>query len=580
MSMNSNKKKKKSSDLVRIRILFSFIILIGVVLTGKLYLVQIVHGEVYSQRADRQYVRPNQNVYNRGDIYFTQKDGSIIPAATLEAGFTVALRPDDVVDSDYLYSQLSEYSDLSKEEFIKRAEKEDDPYEVVAEKILPDQALEIEEKNIDGVNLYSQRWRFYPGEDMAGHTIGVVGYGDGDVQSGRYGLERYYEDTLKRSNSQVYVNFFAEVFSNIKETLFQDPSLNGDIITGIEPNLQAQLEEEISSLSDRWGSKESGAIIMDPKTGQIYAMAAYPSLNLNNRNEFDSSDLRNPLVENVYEFGSIMKPITMAIGIDTNTITPESTYVDEGSVTLDGYTIENYDGRARGKSSMQDVLNYSLNTGSAYVANLVGNERFRDFMFDFGFGDKSGIDLPSESSGLVGNLETARDIEIANASFGQGVAVSPIGITRALAVLANGGKLIKPYVAETVSFDTGESKSLISKDGGKQVISSSTSETITRMLVKVVDEILANGAVGGGRHAIAAKTGTAQIPTKGERGYYKDRYLHSFFGYVPAYEPRFIIFLYTVEPGQGVQYASQTLTDPFMNMVNFLINYYNLPPDR
>lgn len=179
---------------------------------------------------------------------------------------------------------------------------------------------------------------------------------------------------------------------------------------------------------------------------------------------------------------------------------------------------------------------------------------------------------------MVNNLNAPRDVEYATASFGQGIALTPVETIRALATLANGGKLVTPHLAEKIEYDDGTIEEIAHPEP-KQVLKPETSEEISRMLSIVVDDALRGGTVALPNHSIGAKTGTAQMADSEGGGYYEDRYLHSFFGYFPAYEPRFIVFMYTVEP-QGVRYASETLTDPFMEIARFLINYYSIPPDR
>jgi cell division protein FtsI (penicillin-binding protein 3)/stage V sporulation protein D (sporulation-specific penicillin-binding protein) len=227
---------------------------------------------------------------------------------------------------------------------------------------------------------------------------------------------------------------------------------------------------------------------------------------------------------------------------------------------------------------MQEVLNQSLNTGVSFVVREMGKEQFRDYFLSMKLGSESGIDLPNETYGLVDNLNSPRDVEYATASFGQGIAMTPIATARALAVLGNGGHLITPHLAKSIQYADGSVKEMLYPEG-TQVISQETSEEISRMLTAVVDEALLNGTVSLPNHSIAAKTGTAQIPDPVNGGYYEDKFLHSFFGYFPSYDPQFLVFMYTVEP-KGVRYASETLTTPFMDITRFLINYYSIPPDR
>ncbi len=226
---------------------------------------------------------------------------------------------------------------------------------------------------------------------------------------------------------------------------------------------------------------------------------------------------------------------------------------------------------------MQEVLNQSLNTGASYIAQAVGNQTFGDYMRTL-FGQKTGIDLPNETASLIGNLTGGQDIEYSTASFGQGIALSPIAVTAALASLANGGVLVQPHLVREIEFQSGFSKT-VELPEPRRVFKKETSEEISRMLTEVVDTALRGGAVALPNYSVAAKTGTAQIADKTARGYYEDRYLHSFFGYFPAYEPRFIVFLYIIET-QTNQYAADTLTDSFINITKYLINYYEIAPDR
>jgi cell division protein FtsI/penicillin-binding protein 2 len=437
----------------------------------------------------------------------------------------------------------------------------------------------VENLDIEGIGVEKAQWRFYPGGTLGAHTIGFVGY-SGNELSGRYGLERYYNDTLERDPEERYVNFFADIFANVGSSLFDiGTERHGDIVTSIEPSVQLFLEGELEEITEKWSAKLSAGVIINPQNGEIYALGVSPVFDPNNfQNEKDSSVFSNPVAESVYEMGSIIKPLTIAAGIDSGAVTATTTYYDAGTVELDGAVISNFDKKGRGRVSIQEVLNQSLNTGAAYVVSRMGNETFREYMRAYGIGEETGIDLPNESAGLVQNLESPRDIEYATASFGQGFAITPIATVRALSSLANGGRLITPHVAKKIKYKTGLSKD-ISYPDNPQALEPQSAEEITRMLVNVVDTALLDGTVKMDNHSIAAKTGTAQIAMEGERGYYDDRFLHSFFGYFPAYDAKFLIFLYTVEP-KGARYASETLTHPFIDTVRFLANYYEIPPDR
>lgn len=562
---------------IRIRILSVGIALAALVIIGDLYLIQIVKGDLYREKADRQYARPINATFDRGSIFFEVKDGTRVTAAGIKDGATVAIIPKLITDTEVVYEKLKTFISLDKEQFLEKAARKEDPYEEIAKRVDRDTAVALEAAKIPGVRTYKDTWRTYPANGIAAHSIGFIGY-KGDVIAGRYGLERYYEDTLSRNNKEVYVNFFAELFSGITSSVFNNRSGQGDIVTTIEPSVQSYVESVLVKTKAQWNPDTIGAIIINPKTGEIYAMAALPGFNPNDRKE--SEDPRvysNPLVENVYEMGSILKPLTVAAGLDAGVITAATTYDDKGFVEVDGKKISNFDFKGRGVVPMQEILSQSLNTGIAFIVKRLGNETMTKYFLGFGLGEKTGIDQPNEAVG-INSLKTNQDIDHVSAGFGQSIATTPIETVRALSVLANGGTLITPHLVQRIEYDGGSVKEIEYPEGAR-VIKKETSEEITRMLIRVVDEALRKGVYKNEHYTVAAKTGTAQIAERGAGGYYKDRYLHSFFNYFPAYNPQFLVFMYQVYP-KGAQYASETLTAPVMDINKFLINYYEVPPDR
>jgi len=552
------------------------ILVFGLFLIGRLYIVQIVKGEEFTYRADRQYIRPSQSLFDRGNIFFTTKNGEHVSAATLKTGYVVSINPSILANPEDVYSKLSTIIEIDPDDFYRKVAKSTDPYEEIADRVPQNLADQIQALGIGGVGVYKEKWRYYPGDQMAAQTLGLVAY-SGDELAGRYGLERYYEQVLGRNKSDVYVNFFAEIFSNIKKTISYSQAREGNIVTSIEPTVQAFLHQKLITLQETWPGDLVGAIIMDPRNGEIIAMDSLPTFNPNDLSEVeDISVFANPLVENVYEMGSIVKPLTLAAGIDTGVVTINTTYYDAGYLVLNGLRIENYDGQGRGTVDMQEVINHSLNTGAAFIESRLGNQTFTEYMTAYGLRDPSGIDLPNDTTGLTSNLDSPRDIEHATASYGQGIAITPMAITRALAVLANGGKLVTPHVVREIDPDVGLAKKV--EYDTKRVIKESTAEEISRVLTVAVDEALLGGTVSLDRYSVAAKTGTAQIASS-NGGYSEYESMHTFFGYFPSYDARFIVFFFDKNP-RGARYASETLTYPFMDITQFLINYYDIPPDR
>jgi cell division protein FtsI/penicillin-binding protein 2 len=563
----------------RIKVAYLFIFIFGAVIITRLFFIQVVHGKYYKELATRQYVAPTAGFYDRGAIFFKRKDGQLISAATVKKGFLLAINPKLLENAETAFEKLSSVAQIDKEIFFKSAAKKTDIYEEVAHRLDKEQADKIMQMKLKGADVYSESWRFYPAGGTASRVLGFVGY-NGDKLEGRYGLEKYYEKILgDRKENEAGVNFLAEIIMDIKKTVSSD-TLKGDIVLTIEPEAQNFLEETLRTVLKKYDAEMAGGIVMEPKTGKILAMSAEPGFDPNNYKEAGNLALfLNPAVQNVFEMGSIMKPLTLAASLDQGKITPKTTYNDKGFVVFNNRRIENYDGKARGTVDMQEVLNNSLNTGAVFAMQQLGREKFLEYVKNYGFGEKTGIDLPDEVAGLISNLNSNRDIEFATASFGQGIAVSPIEMASALSSLANGGLLMRPYVVEKIKSEDGSDKNTELQER-RRVLKKETSEEISRMLVNVVDKALLDGTYKLDHYTVAAKTGTAQsIKKAGEKGYNEEEYIHTFFGYAPGFDAKFLTFLYLVKP-QGVKYASHSLTEPFINMTKFLLNYYQIPPDR
>lgn len=544
------------------------------------FYVQVIKHSYYTELGTKQYVSSVPINFDRGSIFFSKYKGAPVPAAQLRTTYRIAIDPTQLRDVEVTYTKLAKYLSLDKSSFLEKAEKKNDPYEEIAKGVGQDVVTLLKLQNIKGVSYYKDNERSYPQESVGAKVIGFVG-NNGVRVRGQYGLERYYDDVLVRNSDDMTVNFFAELFTDIKKTIVSNSDKQeGDILLTIDAEAERVLHATLLETKTAWKSDLIGGIIMDPNTGAIIAMDGFPSFDPNQFQEVkDASYFINQNISGVYEMGSIIKPITMAAAIDSGAVNENTTtYNDTGFRDLNGYKVRNFDGKPRGKNTtMQTILDKSLNVGIVFLVEQLGEKRFQEYFKKFGLGQETGIDVPGEASGLTKNLDSNVFVDSATAGFGQGIAITPIQTIRALAVLGNGGKLVTPHIVDSIMYQNGESKKII-EDNQEQVLQASTSERISRMLVHVVDTALKNGDYKMDHYSIAAKTGTAQMVKPGS-GYYEDRYLHSFFGYFPAYEPKYIIFLFHTYP-KGAEYASATLTDPFFKLVKFLISYYEVPPDR
>ena len=616
-----NSNKRINFFIIIVFSLFSLILL-------RLFYLQILHGKEYKSAGEDQYFFTTGDNFNRGSINFTDKNGNIITAVQMTNEYDIAVDP-KTINTNILkkikegkeefglkkdiYDQIAEVfkknntispnSDLSSnssstslkvvnntnnfidlDSFINKINKKDSSFEVIATNVNEEIANNIISLKIRGVIVNRKKSRVYFEKEVGAKVFGFVGYSD-TKRTGLYGIEKYYNDVLQKE-AGTNSNFFAEVFSdlNSKTNLNKDNlkdkinNTQGDINLTIDPNVERNLHKVLLDTKTKWNSDKIGGIIMDINTGAIIGMEELPSFDPNNyKNVEDISYYNNDLVSGVYEVGSIIKPLTVAAALDSNTVTEKTTYYDAGTLILNGLKVSNYDKKARGpKTPIQQILSQSLNVGIAFLVEKMGGETFSKYFHRYGFGDYTGIDLPNEGSGLTANLDTNILVDSVTAGFGQGIAITPVETIRALSTLGNGGKLITPHIVKSITYDDGTSKEIAVDDPVQVFDNASTSQKVTNMLIKVVDEGMHSK---NPKYTIAAKTGTAQMVNSANGKYYDDRYLHSFFGYFPATKPKYIIFLYHTHP-KGAQYASQTLKDSFFNLVDFIVNYYEIPPDR
>ncbi len=568
----------------RARFLGGVFIFIAFVLVLRLYFVQIVHGAEYQAEGMGQYVQPDPSTGgNRGDIYFTTKDGQLVAAAVSETGYSLAVDRHKLTNAAQEYNALNAITPINEQTFMAAASSTGS-FVTVADKIQDGNEANVEALDLPGVIVSDESWREYPAGTLAAQVLGFVGYSGTSTQEvGLYGLEKSYNNTLSESTSGLYVNPFAEIFTNLQDLVTTSPaSEHGSIITSIEPTVEQELMTTLQTVMTAYHPVFDGGIIMDPHTGEIYAMGQLPTFNPNDYGAAtDPSVYTNILVSKRYEMGSIMKPLTMAAGIDSGAITASTTYDDTGCAIYSGAKVCNYNFHAYGVIPVPTILDLSLNVGASWVATKTGYPTFTQYMKSYQLASSSGIDLPDEQIGELSNLDDGSGpaVNFVTAAFGQGITVTPIGMIRALSALANNGQLPNPHVVTAIQYESGVTRQ-IPVTSGPQVIKPPTAQTVNQMLETVYDNYELNGVIKMTHYTAAAKTGTAQIPDPATGGYYPGSiYLHSFFGYFPATNPQFIVFLYAYHP-VGQEYSAYTWDEPYYQLEQFLINYYNIPPDR
>jgi cell division protein FtsI/penicillin-binding protein 2 len=568
----------------RIYALVIVVFLLGSGVLARLFSLQILQYDYYSALAQGQHQLYQTLFPQRGEIFMQDlsakqrnQENYYSPLAINKEFQQVYLVPKDIPDQEKetLAEQLAQILDLDKEVILQRINKPDDPYEPLKHKVSQEKAEEIKNLRVKGLELAAETWRYYPNQSLAAHLIGFVGM-TGEKKIGQYGLEGYYENELKGQPG---------FLTGEKDTAgYWIPSLNqrvepardgADLVLTIDQNIQFKAERELSQIVEQWQAEGGTIIIMEPATGAIRAMANWPSFDPNHYSQVEDINIfLNPASQKVYEPGSVFKPITMAAGLDSNKITPETVYQDKGQIRIKGSVIRNVDGKVYNQQTMTQVLEKSLNTGAVFVQQLVGEEIFQDYVQRFNFHQPTGIDLASEASGDIYNLFTGREINLATISFGQGITVTPLGLITALGAIANEGKLMRPFVVEKIIQPDGQ-EIVTQPQVVSQVIFPQTAEQLTKMLVSVVDNGYGRPAQVKG-YSIAGKTGTAQIPDL-EKGGYSDETIHTFVGFAPAFDPQFIILIKLDKP-QGIRFASDSVGPVFKRLAKYLFNYLEIPP--
>jgi len=514
----------------------------------------------------------------RGEIFIQEKDNLWHPVATNRNFKEVFLVPYEVTDVEAVSQQLAPLLNLPVEKIAAKLKNLKDPYELLKNKVDEETAEKIKQLGLAGVYLRDENWRWYPQGSLASHILGFVGLKN-EGKIGQYGLEQYYEEELRGQSGFLKSQKDAVGRWLLMHDYDLEKAQDGvNLYLTIDQNIQYILEQKLKNVMEKWGASGACGIVMDPKTGALKAMVSLPNFDPNNYKEVSSvSVFLNSCTQKNYEPGSIFKPIVVAAGLDTGKITPETTFVDEGLVKIGGYTITNAQNKKYGLSTMTNVLEKSINTGVVFIQRLIGGEIFRQYIEAFGFGEPTGIDLAGEAKGDLKNVQKEkREINFATAAFGQGISATPLQMATAISAIANNGKLMKPYLVEKKVFSDGREE-ITQPEIIRQVISPKIAGQLTAMLVSTVrhgyDKIKIKN------YYIAGKTGTAQIPNENGSGYLPNETNHSFIGFAPAYNPKFLIFL-KIERPHGIEFASESLAPVFSELAQYLFSYYEIPPEQ
>lgn len=566
MSQRVSRKIKKFFQNWRFYLIFFAFFSLAIVIIFRFYDLQVLKHRLFSVRAASQV--QNKQIdwqYLRGKIYFQDKNHQLIPAAINKNFLRVYAVPTEIKNPIETAELISPILDIPQAELEEKFLKPNDLFELIQKKVDSSLAQKIKDLKIGGIYVDEITGRFYPYGNLASQVIGYVKEDETNFH-GQYGLEKYYDNRLSAIIQP------ASLFDllSLKNILFSRD--NADLVTTIDYNIQNKSEELLQNVVKEQEATGGTIIVMEPKTGRILALANYPSFDPNDYSEYGLETFINPAVELTYEPGSVFKVITMAAGLETKKLTPDTEYYDSGEVKIDDKIIKNWDLKAYGRQTMTDVLGYSLNTGAVYAEKLIGHDLFYQFVLNFGINQKTGVDLPGEVRGDVKNLKGFQDIYFATASFGQGITATPLGLLSAISAVANKGVMMKPYIIEKIISAENDSEETSQPQEKKRILSEETARLLRVMMVEAV-ETNQVAAING--YQVAGKTGTAEVPNP--NGGYSEETIHSFIGFAPAENPKFII-LVKIDKPQKNRFAGATAIPIFKNLAQFILNYYEIPP--
>lgn len=563
---------------MRLKIVFGFYFLILFLILVRLYYWQIIKYDELIAKAEQQHLKVDKINAPRGKIY--SSDGSIL--VSNKPSYLLYGLPKVVKDKNQLALSVASILKSEKLERIKfkmeLVEKlsQDLFWTILVKNVDTEAKIKIEKLNLEGVGFQSDLSRYYPEGSSSAHILGFVGQDLQGKQMGYFGLEGYYNGELKGVEGHLTQEKDAVGLPIlIGKFLTKEPIQGYDLILHIDRTIQFIAEKKLNEGIAKYGAKAALVVVMDPKTGGILAMASFPNYHPASFIDFPKEYFKNPIVADSYEPGSTFKAFIMAAAINENLVKPE-TQCDacDGPVQVGGFLIRTWNNKYYPETTMVDTLIHSDNTGMVFIGKKLGIDKLFNYIEEFGFGNLTKIDLQDESSPDIRSKNEWKEVDLATASFGQGIAVTPIQMVRGLAALANGGLLLEPHVVKQIKIDNKVID--IKPKVERSPITSQTAKIITEMLVQAVDKGEARVFKPKG-FKIAGKTGTAQIPLQGH--YDPNKTIASFIGFAPADDPKFVMLVLYDQPTASV-YGSETAAPTFFAIAKELFTYYNIVPEE
>jgi cell division protein FtsI/penicillin-binding protein 2 len=585
--IKSSTTHRNQYDKVRLGIFICFIaLLFGGIITRAAQL-QIIKYADYKVRAEDQHMRESELIGKRGNIYFQDiKLGQNFPVAINRKKYDVIINAKQIdASSEENKTRVREFinqnfPDIDKNRLEEELKKTNKQWYLVAKDVSEETIKPIQDNNIKGFVLDEKLARFYPEKTLGSQVLGFVSR---DTLKGQYGIEQYYNDDLQGENGyQKGERDGQGTWLANTEREKKDAVDGSNIVLTIDHTLQYKLEEVLGALATEYKTKVALGVIMNPKTGDIYAMASNPTFDNNEYGKVeDIKVFQNPLISSLYEQGSIFKPITVGIGLDKGVISPSTTYEDRGKEEINNFTIYNWSKKTYGTQTMSYALENSLNLGMIFIERKLGKEAFVEGIRDkFQIGDKTGIDLPGEVNNNIKNItkseRDSREVNYANASFGQGISMTPIRLITAFNSIINEGNIVKPRLVRSIQKPNGDIQTFEPEIQG-QSMSKENAQELSRMLVDVVEKGSGKKAAVPG-YSIGGKTGTGQIASAG--GYQEggDTY-QSFIEFATLDNPKYTLLI-SLDSPQGSKFSDVSVVPKMKELNEFLLNYFEIKPDK
>lgn len=569
----------KNSLNKRIFLLLCGVCLFVALIFFRLFNLQIINHNFYQAQASGQHGTESTLLPKRGEIYLTAHNNEALLVATNVIKNLVYAVPKNIEDPAGLARKLGPILDMKAADIAERIKNGNQNYVVLKKQLSDEVSEQIKQAGLSGISLEPETIRFYPEQNLASQVLGFLGF-KGNTRTGQYGIEGRFEKNL--AGSEGIMGLEKDVAGRWITFASRNlvPAQDGDNIhLTIDPAIQFKAQEVLEKSVASHGAAGGSIVVLDPKTGAVLALAVAPSFNPNEYNKVsDVGVYSDKVLAADYEPGSIFKAITMAAALNEGKVTPDATYEDKGVVEFpEDLKIKNSDNEAHGVQTMTQVLEQSLNTGAVFAEQQLGHDAFKKYLKAFGFGQLTELELPGEVLGNLDNINKKGDIFFATASFGQGITVTPIQMVQAFTAIANGGKMMKPYVVSKIVHPD-ETEEQFYAQQIAEVISPKTAAQISAMLVSVVENGHGKRA-GVNGYYIAGKTGTAQVAYKDRSGYDPNNNIGSFIGFGPVDNPAFVM-LVRIDHPRDVKFAESTAAPAFGEIAQFILNYLQIPPSR